>query len=551
MFKSRSHWVSARMSESLRKPLPEGSGVETNVEAADDVPALRPPPIVAPAPVADPVFAPVAETRDRPIAPEIAAPEANLPDANAPKPESPAQDSVAEQAALQLAAFALGERHPANESHEGDAKPAAMRAAPLADPTPANPPQSGADPSMPKFLADEPEEGAGARHSLWLVVAAGAVLLTVVLGSLQVGVPDASMRIAALDAPMREGVEPERSVPSASEMVREAQKSEEEARRNQAREDAQIRLRRMREPAPAASAARDRDEPAHMLRFRKVEICNRAEDCGLPANPSVRGAHPPPLDPALVSAVRMQNALAADLAVPAVDSVASAALAAIGEIDIVLLPRTDGSDPAKAEVALRLRDGRELGRIDLNVIQPPDEDEPVAEQGDGPGNGEGVGDEDEGVVGRSDNGGEEMPPLVAAPVDDAPAAAAPATSANAPEAPPPAVSQDDMPKKAMRSSAPHRPTRAKKKNRPRADTAEAQPSAPVEAKPQPRGLFVLDPPQPQASAPEPAPWKAKSAERPAVSPNDFSFQPTPKTLDRPPGMETLMGLGGGPVPDAP
>lgn len=550
MFKSRSHWVSARMSESPGNPLPEAKAEEKRRDPTDvggiarETPEDRSIPIVAPAPASaatrigidappaeSPVADPVSETRDAPTGAIRAAPAAA---------EPPLAHVVAAELQSARASARPIEAEPASE-HANERAAAAS----IPDPVPTAPPRDAIDPLMPKVLDDEAHGGANARHALWLVAAAGAVLAIVVLGSLEVGNPDARTRIAAFDAAVPfHSADAKRAMPSPAEMVREAQ----------AKEDARDRVRKERADVREASSAGN--APIQTLQFRKLEICHSAAACGLAAHASPGLRIVAPLEPGLVAAIEIQRAMSegpvfapAERAErvandpPDAASVASAALAAIGEIEVVLLPPKEGSDNAPAEVALRLRDGRELGRITLNVVRPPVERELQADEDEEQGSGTGDGAEglEEHIVRQAPEG---EPGARPAAGDDVAPEAAPAPSA----------SGEDAHKNAKRRSVVRRPApAAKPKRTPRAEGPDAPRDAIVEAKPQPRGLFNLEPfSQPVFQA---APKKAtipKSGGTPReTSPNDISAQSTPQSLDRPAGVETLMSLGGGFAVDEP
>lgn len=199
-------------------------------------------------------------------------------------------------------------------------------------------------------------------------------------------------------------------------------------------------------------------------------------------------------------------------------------LGELGEIEFVLLPK-DGPDTARAKVALRQRDGRELAQFDVKIDHSLIAEALRAQ-----------GERDEDDEPERDAAEDEIdPPETAA---DAPAVA-PATKRKQRAQRPKAAHQ-----RKSKASQPAKSS-ARKAGNLSARAALPQQRAPIA--PQPRGLFTLQ--APPASQPADASRQAAAAvprkKAEEVSSSDLASQSTPRTAGRPPGFETLMRLGGG------
>lgn len=269
----------------------------------------------------------------------------------------------------------------------------------------------------------------------------------------------------------------------------------------------------------------------------------------------------------------------------------------IGDIEIVLAPAEEPGAEAgdterrRAQIALRKRDGRELARFNVVVTQPAETPEAaeVREQSEPEETAPAQSPEDT-AADTADVSRNEATPEVDSEVKDSttlssakrepPAASSPeAKNETAPVAaadPDPATVDSATPSRPKASNADDgtaRVRRARNKVQPKSTTpsgtatsASVQQGAPSDQGPapppqrpstmaKPRGLLTLqappeatqpfwlplDPAPPPSSAQPPA---ARQSAAPERSPNDFASQPTPKTVDQAPGIETLMGLGG-------
>ncbi|WP_144083595.1 hypothetical protein [Hyphomicrobium nitrativorans] len=200
-------------------------------------------------------------------------------------------------------------------------------------------------------------------------------------------------------------------------------------------------------------------------------------------------------------------------------------LDALGEVEFVLLPES-GQDTSRARVALRQRDGGEIARFDLKIDQtlisrlPQGENESEERRP--------LENDEERHGGADDEGADPEKPAVDAPP-------VPRTKKRAP--------------RAERKSAPRRArtTQPVKQSEKKDSLSARAPTQRASATPPPRGLFPLQPlpsPPSKPASQRAAPAMEKKRD-PEVSSNDLASQPTPRTVGRPPGFETLMSLGGG------
>lgn len=403
---------------------------------------------------------------------------------------------------------------------------------------------------------DVPDEPPRSRHTAWTIIASVGILGAFIVGALQSAPPDASVGIATLNI--------ERHAFAASERFVSATKA------------------MTSEPPQQANPALDppRMEPSHeheiasTLRFRNARPCVDAVACGVLLEHAPRRKAHLAIDPALGAAVTMlypatgfseserfdtARVMRATFEPPArmmseaapariesgpadiPDAVLPIALSDIGAVEIVLLPR-DGKT-ARAGVALKRRDGREVARFDLSVVHPLDHPDPTALDLD---------DEDRAPDPPREEAHIPVPPQTPAETKDALASEDDEPAAE-PEAAARAVVRERPRERKVRDAAPRsarKKTDVRKKSAaiPRMKAAPEEKQAPQAPRP-PRGLFTLDSqsePVP-ASQREQAPVQVSKppSAAPERSPSEISSQPTPRTTHQAPGLETLMGLGGG------
>lgn len=493
MSKSGSHWVSARMSAALEHlfpppPAPKDGPLGTSQIAH---PVTRE--ADEPQPASTPVPSHAAAGRDLPRR-EDAHPDAGDTRADGERASTPPISVVA--------AAALARR---------------PEPAPPASVTPPQPPAPDeTDAPMPRFLAEPSADAPSTRRPSWLVLGVAGLMAALVIGSARVGdVPDGATKMADVKAAHREA--------AAQSVQRPTQTL------NAAKADSEVAPPPERAPESVELELGSDLPPSSMMTFRDATLCTDAA-CGPLLGDLPRSIAPTPIAPALGAVAGIGyadghagrdttdpiemvtvKAAARDPAQPSANAPAESgvpvALGSLGEIEIVLLPR-DGRDTARAKVALRARDGRQLAELELKV-------------------------DDALLVGATEAVVEE---------DDTPDAEA-RDPGPAPRAPDVAATHETPEKSARKDKAKKAPRRAKSVQSTKNASSQARPPEQQlpPAKPPPRGLFTSDSPAQPAAPPPPAPPSAKA---PAPSPSDMASQPTPRTIDRSPGSETLMGLGG-------
>lgn len=523
MFQRGSHWVSARMSE-VSKPVMPRHAASREQEAADET-----------EPVA---LLPVTTEKDRPKA-----------------------ETLPVAANLYRDDAASAERDPPSMRHAG-APPSASRKDDAAERSPSDArdvPNSRQMLPVPTSFHQTVDDTVSARWMPRLFLAAVPIIAVLAIGAGRMG--DENPKIARMD-----GMASELPPPQAGPAERDVP-HQEEASASPTAKDVRPPEDRVEEQAPANGAPQTADP----LRFADAALCTDTVCKTLVVHRSPDGLRPR-LEPAFGTAVgvihttdaHMPSAPAAgpEAASPAPEPTETVVsrpnsetrdapqlasedvkervlpipLDELGEVEFVLLPR-NGLDTARAEVALRQRDGRELARFNLKIDHTLVPDAPLArhdEEGD-----------DEEEMQRE----EEREEQHSGASDDEAAPRETATEV-APTAVPASKRASRTGRKAAerRTKTPQRVKPAVKQPIKKGDggLAVRPPAQRAPAARQPRGLFPLQPSPSPIS--EPASHKAAATARKKVSEvsvNDLASEPTPRTVGRPPGFETLMRLGGG------
>lgn len=489
-------------------------------------------------------------------------------------------------------------------------------------------PAGGAEDALPKFLEEPTKERARPRNAAWIVLTSAAVLAVFMVGALRVGLPDASDRVvtSATDedvqpSPTRFAVnEPSRAqafVPAAERQAPPGSEGEIAANSTNEPPTTQPPATEQSAAAPVAlpPVLAAQRAPVSPLRFEDAVVCSDAASCGVPdwAVPLRESEPPTPIDPGLGAAVdilnrvrpsnpepgtALSNSLLKDLSASEEGTSEAAAetrtdvrppvvlpiaLSDIGDVEIVLVPDeasgavAGDTERRRAQVALRMRDGRELARFNLVVTQPagtreapeareqtePEDAAPAPSPEDTPdmSRNETTPEVDsEATDSATLSSAERDPPGAPSPEakdETAPVAAAdPDTVESAPPAQPKTSKADDGTPRVRRAGKKAEPKTTPSAAATSASVQQGAPDQELASPPQggsttakPRGLFTLQAP-PEATQPfwlplNPAPpATAQQSAAPERSPNDFASQPTPKTVDQALGMETLMGLGG-------
>lgn len=508
MFQRGSHWVSARMSEALKTDEPRQA-------ACGDV-----------------------RETDRATA--------------APDGAGVARPEIQQDTASRLPAAAGGDARP--ETASAPVQPVALAASIATDGATSKPAAPDADVPRPSrvmlpVLSSRSEAAIDASRTQRMprvFFAAATIVAVLAIGPGGMSVPkqaDQSARVADLadEAPEPRAMPVEVEIPvqaaDASPAPSEARPLEEEH-------------------APAnANANANGERPSDPLSFADAALCTDAV-CKTLLVHLAPDSHRPSLKPVLGAAVGLVATAEAgalrsagpDTAPPPREPAESVTLAPeipaasqgaredaekrerpnplgeLGEIEFVLLPK-DGADTARAKVALRQRDGRELAQFDVKIdhsliaeaLRAQDER-----------------DEDDEPA-RDDAAEDEVdPPETAADVP----AAVPATKRKQRAQRPKAAHQ-----RKSKASQPAKSSARKAGNL----SARALPPQRAPIAPQPRGLFTPQAPSASPSADAsrqtaPAVPRRKAEE---ASASDPASQPAPRTAGRPPGFETLMRLGGG------
>lgn len=504
MFKSGSHWVSARMSTAVEQvfpeppppPVPEG-GLLPEAATAPPLPheetRLRLPPMPVFSSMAADV-APPPYTKTPPVAV----------DAQPEEPASAPQEPVSAPEETGPPAPLVAQSRYGTPVVEEPQPPAAAESGGR---------KGGQELPMPKFLTEDADTPSTRRPS-WIVLTTSGLFVALLIGFARIVIPDAGTKMEDVKRTQAEfaQVVPERTADRTKAVDPDDDDAVQPAREMQASEPELDG-----DPSPSSE-----------LTFRDAAMCADAACRRLLGN-LPRPVAPTPMKPALGEAIGMlyaadpeeRDAPTAAAGPSGTDTAGAHApyvrlplagagslpgvpfpLGNLGEVEIVLLP-SEGSETARAQVALRARDGRELARFALEVDHAliAGAAEAVVEDEDSP---------DTAAHDRE-------------PGEREPEAALPDRGAGKEKAKPTA-------------------RRAKSAQSPKAlPTPVRAPTQQAPAAPPPRGLFTLGAPAQPAAPPAPP----ASAKAPAPSPSDMASQPTPRTLDRSPGSETLMGLGGG------
>ena len=502
MFQRGSHWVSARMSEALKTGEPQqaapGDVRETDraMAASDGVGVAQP---------------------------EIQ------------------QDTVSRLPA------AAGDVHP--ETASPPVQPVALVASIATDGATSKPAAPDADASRPSrvmlpVLSSRNEAASDASRTQRMprvFFAAATIVAVLAIGPGGMSVPNPTVHGARMTDLADEAPEPH-AVPVEVEIPVQA------ADASPAPNDA-------RPPEEEQAPANENEErPSDPLRFADATLCNdavcktllvhRAPDSHRPSLEPVLGAAvglvataeagalrpagpdtaPPPREPAESVTLAPETPAAPEGAREDADNRERPnPLGELGEIEFVLLPK-DGPDTARAKVALRQRDGRELAQFDVKIDHSLIAEALRAQA-----------ERDEDDEPERDAAEDEVDPAETAA--DAPAVA-PATKRKQRAQRPKAAHQ-----RKSKASQPAKSSVRKAGNL----SARALPPQRAPIAPQPRGLFTQQ--APPASQPADASRQAAAAvprkKAEEVSSSDLASQPTPRTAGRPPGFETLMRLGGG------